>query len=143
MIKRIKKWHIVILIILGIGAYWVSQNMWIAYKPFSISNYSEVIVGKWKSTSREHIVDLFEDFSDDGNYSKGYIDEDGDESLITKGEWSIVDDILYQKLYDTADMIPFEMHHKIITMTNDALFLKHISPYGADYSLIEYYKRVK
>lgn len=51
--KKIKKCQIVVLIILGIGGFWLFQNLWIFETTISQEEYQDEILGKWviKSTS--------------------------------------------------------------------------------------------
>ena len=37
--QKIKKWHVVVLIILGIGGYWLSQNMWVFEKQADLKTF--------------------------------------------------------------------------------------------------------
>ena len=59
---KIKTWHIVVLIILGIGGYWLSQNMWVFEKQIPVEEYEEFLVGtqwegvyNWKFISNESL----------------------------------------------------------------------------------------
>jgi len=45
--KKIKKWQILVLVILGIGGYWLSQNLWVFEVKIPEDQYKEKIVGTW------------------------------------------------------------------------------------------------
>jgi len=51
--QKIKKWHVVVLIILGIGGYWLSQNMWVFEKQIPVEQYEEFLIGtEWSAEER-------------------------------------------------------------------------------------------
>lgn len=48
MLKNLKKWHIAIIIVIGIGAFWLTHNMWIFEKKIKQSEYPQMIIGTWE-----------------------------------------------------------------------------------------------
>ena len=51
--KKIKKWQIVTFIILSIGGYWISQNMWIFQVKIPQEEYEKNIIGTWVSNDND------------------------------------------------------------------------------------------
>lgn len=88
MLKKIKKWHIAIIIVVGIGAFWLSNNMWIFEKKIAVENYGEYLIGtEWEEIKGENIWEFTKD--DASNYSniKSH-------NISYKGAWEIDNKIL-------------------------------------------------
>ena len=134
--QKIKKWHVVVLIILGIGGYWVSQNIWVFEKQIPVEEYEKHLLGRWKSISREYNQDIFEEYLIDGNFYIKYIQNNKD-IVVEEGTWFSKDNIIN---IETKDGLV--LHHKIFVLTKKWLIIKHIGPVGADYSLKEKYKKI-
>jgi len=131
--QKIKKWHIVVLIILGIGGYWLSQNMWVFEKQIPVEVYEEFLNGtKWELIKpKSESVTILREF----NSSKTY-----DEYCIgfctnifkTYFNWNIKGDELYVEFKNNDVLIiPIEREfeksieeHKILKLTEKHLVTK-------------------
>jgi hypothetical protein len=48
--KRIKKWQIIGLVVLGITGYWLTQNMWVFQRKIIVEDYATFFINKsWMS----------------------------------------------------------------------------------------------
>lgn len=57
--QKITKWHIVVIFILGIGGYLMSQNTWVFEKQVSIETYEQVLTQKTWERKVFKIQDTF------------------------------------------------------------------------------------
>lgn len=101
--KKIKKWQVLVLIILGIGGYWLSQNLWVFENKIESDNYVEFLSNtKWKSQKRNSIWNFNGDLTFEEapitatpyNKSEATWDIDGnyliqDDSILGGAEWLI------------------------------------------------------
>jgi len=63
--RKIKKWHIVLLLVVGVGGYLMSQNMWVFEKEVAVEDFQMNIENTiWVDT--EGVFWVF----NDGNYSR-------------------------------------------------------------------------
>ncbi|MCI5056798.1 MAG: hypothetical protein MRY83_11860 [Flavobacteriales bacterium] len=86
--KKIKKWQIIILILLGVVGYWISNNTWIFQENVEPENYERVLIdsewesksgGKWNFNSNYELV------VNNGDYERIQNWKLDNTSLITKG----------------------------------------------------------
>jgi len=84
--NKIKKWHIVVLIILSIGGYWLFQNMWVFEERIPIEEYEEFIENtKW--------IEMKEKVSVNWDFTLTNLDiyvPNIEDSISYTGEWKIV-----------------------------------------------------
>ncbi|MCP4181170.1 MAG: hypothetical protein GY756_25685 [bacterium] len=86
MFKKIKKWHILVLIIVALGGYWLTQNMWVFEKKIAVEDYQSFLsdtVWKWDYLGTKWV------FESDGTYSEYIINEDDIDKVFFKGTWEI------------------------------------------------------
>lgn len=84
--KKFKKWQVVLLIIMGIGGFWLSQNMWIVQKKIKLNDYEQSLIdSKWRTESGaiwSFDEEININYRDDSKSKSWEINED---LLITKG----------------------------------------------------------
>jgi len=122
MKKKIKKWYIIILIILGIGAYWLSQNMWIFEKKILVDDYDEFLKDtEWVENEKKI-----------WKFTEGYLHiytPNNSEPISYIGQWTIVndEDIEFEGIqtYNNSDVYWIS---NIIFVSNDNLLLEIVVP---------------
>jgi len=115
-IKRIKKWHIIFVIIIGIVVYWFSQNMWVFEKKVVVENYYEFLSDtEWYSEERNS----FWIFSANGDYKKEYENTD----IEQIGYWKNKENMVFIET-DSLGKSEWEIY-KIF---KDKIFIRLIRP---------------
>lgn len=144
--KKNKKWQVVLLIIMGIGGFWLSQNMWVFEKKIPKEEFKQKIIGSW--------------FNDNDNYTFWAEDNsftsNGIQNINTFEErelyWEIKDELLkihgfwipdsftkpcteYDKdvcILDKTRATSFESSMKIIRLSNNYLIIEYLEGQNLD-----------
>lgn len=150
--QKIKTWHIVVLIILGIGGYWLSQNMWVFEKSIPVEKYNENIIGKWKPINERGEKSYFEEYSTEKIFSEKYINGKNEEVIIEERAWVIKNKTLYTELTfenlspersSESSWVGAKFNYEIYFLSKNYLRIKYIGPLAPEYSIIETYKKIK
>lgn len=112
--KRIKKWQIIGLVVLGIAGYWLTQNRWVFEKQILKESYQETLTSnKW--VDNDEIVWVFD------NNTLSYIPFD---PVIGNSEYSVNGKALVIRKQRTK--LPIQM--KILFFSKHTIVLHPFSP---------------
>lgn len=143
-----KKLLIFALFILGIGGYWLSQNMWVFEKKLSYEDYTQKIVGIWQKTNyKDFTSENITEFYSNGHYEVRTNNRSGNgEKTILKGEFNIIDDKLlinYYKQYNNSNGAYDKSIEEIEFFSKSYLRKKQIEPIFPGGSSSELYIKIK
>lgn len=144
--KKIKKWQVSLFIILGISAFWFSQNMWAFEKEITKEEFSQKIIGNWFNGNNNYTF-----WEEDSSFTSN-----GIQNISTFEErelyWELKDDLLkiygfwipdsftkpcteYDKdicIIDKTRATSFESKMKIIRMSNNYLIIEYLEGHNLD-----------
>lgn len=136
IIQKIKKWHIIVLIILGIMGYWTSQNMWVFEKSIPIVDYEQALINtNWKNTEDKGInyfgEEAWEIYNNEG-------------VIKYKGKWKLDNDFLsFEGVdYHSKKEKPSPFTHVIIKLSKNYLVLQSYLP-RANIQRVEKFKKIE